>query len=297
MSNPKTICLITLSIILTLCRLSAWGQDDLYSSISDSTLLDLDSMMPVECSLPTDSAASAPAILHLHEHPLPPDSLDTYDHDFESVTFIPKNQWIAGISVSYSQSNQNDYQFFILENLNGDTYSFRITPMLAYAVRDDMAIGGKFSYTRNLTKFEKGSVILDSETDYSVDNLYRLAHNYYGLAFMRNYFSLGSSKRFGFFTELQLQLGGGQSKIMQGKSNDITGAYERNFSLDIGLAPGLIVFLSNYSALEVNVGVLGFSYTHTKQISDRIYVSKRQSKSANFRINLFTITFGVSFYL
>ncbi|MDE6792921.1 MAG: hypothetical protein K2J48_07555, partial [Muribaculaceae bacterium] len=79
--------------------------------------------------------------------------------------------------------------------------------------------------------------------------------------------------------------------------NDLTGNYERNFSLDLGLAPGLVVFLNNYSALEVNIGVLGFSYTATKSIKDQIYVSRRNSKSANFRINLFSIQFGVAFYL
>ena len=114
---------------------------------------------------------------------------------------------------------------------------------------------------------------------------------------MRNYFSIGRSKRFGFFNELQLQLGGGQSKLMKGKSDDLTGTYERNFSLNVGIAPGLCVFLSNYSALEVNVGVLGFKYTDTKAVSDQIYVSRRNSKSANFRINLFSISFGVAFYL
>ena len=32
-------------------------------------------------------------------------------------SFIPKGQWITGISVSYSQSDQDNYQFLILENL------------------------------------------------------------------------------------------------------------------------------------------------------------------------------------
>ena len=57
------------------------------------------------------------------------------------------------------------------------------------------------------------------------------------------------------------------------------------------------MFLNNYSAIEVNVGVLGFSLRDTKTITDRIYVAHRKSKSANFRINLFSITFGVAFYL
>ena len=169
--------------------------------------------------------------------------------------------------------------------------------MLIYIVANDLGLGGKFSYTRSLTKLEKGSIVLGEDTEYDVDHLYRLSHNYYFMGVMRNYFSLGKSKRFGFFNELQLQLGGGQSKLSKGSGQSLTGAYERNFSVNVGLAPGLLVFLNNYSALEVNVGVLGFTYTHTRQISDQIYESHRKSKMANFRINLFSITFGVAFYL
>lgn len=227
----------------------------------------------------------------------PAKEIREFSRDMESVEFVPKGQWIAGVSVSYSMSSQSKYQFLIFEDISGDTYSFKISPMVMYVVRPDLALGGRFSYARSLTKLEGADIVLDSETDYEVDHLYRLSHNYYGTVMMRNYFSIGRSKRFGFFNELQLQLGGGQSKLTTGVGDDLTGTYERNFSLDLGLAPGLCVFLNNYSALEVNIGVLGFSYTATKAIKDQIYVSRRNSKSANFRINLFSIQFGVAFYL
>ena len=220
-----------------------------------------------------------------------------FKRKIESTVFIPKGQWAAGISVSYSQTNQSKYQFLIIENLNGDTYSFKVSPMVAYFVKDDMGLGGRFAYSRSLTKLEQGDIVLDSETEYNIENLYRLSHSYNFTAIMRNYFSLGTSKRFGFFNELQLELGGGQSKLMQGKSEDITGAYTRDFHFNIGFAPGLVMFLNNYAALEVNVGVLGFGLTSTKQIDDRIYESRRKSESANFRVNLFSITFGTTFYL
>ena len=158
-------------------------------------------------------------------------------------------------------------------------------------------MGGKFGYQRTLNKIERGKAVIDSETDYDLDHLYSLAHNYYGMAIFRNYISLGHSKRFGLFNEVQLQMGGGQSKLVNGSGDSLTGTYEKNYSLDIGLAPGIIVFLNNYSALEVNVGVLGFSYTHTKSITDQIYIADRNSRSANFKINLFSITFGMAFYL
>lgn len=222
---------------------------------------------------------------------------ESFDRDIETVTFVPKGQWIAGVSINYTQSNQNKYQFLILENISGDTYSFKVSPMLCYAFKDDMAAGGKFAYSRALTKVENADIIVDSETDTNVENLYRLSHNYSVTGVLRNYFSIGHSKRFGFFSEVQLGLGGGQTKLTRGKGMALTGNYERNFTLDVGVAPGIAIFLNNYSALEVNVGVLGFSYTATKTIEDQIYVSRRNSKSANFRINLFSITFGAAFYI
>ena len=117
------------------------------------------------------------------------------------------------------------------------------------------------------------------------------------MAAFRNYISLGNNKRFGLFNELQLQFGGGESKLLNGVNEDLTGVFERNYSIDVGLAPGMCMFLNNYSAIEVNVGVLGFSYNSTKAITDQIYVSHRHYKAANFRVNLFSITFGVVFYL
>lgn len=225
------------------------------------------------------------------------EGLEEFKREIESVDFVPKGQWIIGLSVSYSQSNQDKYQFLILEGISGNTYSFKISPMVLFTVKADLALGGRFSYNRSLTKVANADIVLDSETSYSFDHLYRLSHNYYGAVLMRNYFSIGKSKRFGFFNEVGLQMGGGQTKLTTGTGEDLTGTYERNLSLNVGLTPGLCIFLSNYSALEVNVGLLGFNYTDTRAVKDQVYVSHRNSKSANFRINLFSITFGATFYL
>ena len=220
-----------------------------------------------------------------------------FKRGLEQVSFIPKGQWITGVSVSFSQSNQNRYQFLIIENLSGDAYTFKVSPMLMYAFKADMAAGGKFAYTRTRTRLDQADIVLDSESDYGVDNLYAISQNYSAMACFRNYFSLGKQRRFGFFNEVQLQIGGGQSKICNGRGVDLTGTFEDNWNVNIGLAPGMIMFLNNYSAIEVNVGVLGFNYNHTKATTDQIYLAKRESKSANFRINLFSIMFGVAFYL
>lgn len=220
-----------------------------------------------------------------------------YKRSLEQVTFVPKGAWIAGVSVSYSQSDQNHYQFLVFENIDGDTYSFKVSPTLMFCFKDNLTAGGRFSYSRQRTRLNSADVILDSETSYNIDNLYSISHNYFGTALFRMYMSLGRSTRFGLFNEVQMQLGGGQSKLCNGSGNDLTGTYERNFQFNVGLAPGLAVFLNNYSALEVNVGVLGFNYNHTTSLTDQIYVANRHTKQANFKVNLFSITFGVMFYI
>lgn len=222
---------------------------------------------------------------------------EQFKRDLEQVSFIPKGQWIAGVSVNYAQSNQNNYQFLILESVSGSAHTFKVSPTALYCFKDDLAAGGRFSFEHSRVKMDDGSLKISEDTHFDADNLYSIRSNYYATALFRNYFSLGSGKRFGFFNEVQLSLGGGRSKLSNGSGDTLTGTYERNFSLDIGLTPGFIMFLSNYSALEVNVGVLGFGYTHTKAVTDQIYVSHRNSKHANFKINLFSISFGVMFYI
>ncbi len=215
----------------------------------------------------------------------------------EQYSFIPRGQWITGVSVSYSQSNSSNYQFLVIEGLNSDSYTFKLSPMVMYCFKDNLAAGGRMAYKRTLMKVDKAKFVLASDTDYSIDNLYSLSHSYSGMAAFRNYISFGDNKRFGMFNEVQFQLGGSQSKLCNGSGDDVTGTYERSFDLDIGLAPGMIMFLNNYSAIEVNVGVLGFSYTNTKSTTDQIYVARRNYQTANFKVNLFSITFGVAFYL
>ena len=222
---------------------------------------------------------------------------EQFRRGLEQISFIPKGQWITGLSVSYSQSSQHNYQFLVLENLSGNTYTFKLSPMVFYSFKDNMAAGLRFAYSRSKVDLTSADLVLDSETGYEVGRLYSIGHNYSWIGGFRNYISLGNNHRFGVFNEVQVELGGGQSKIVNGSGTDLTGTYERNFKLNIGLAPGIIMFLNNYSALEVNVGVLGFTYTDTRSITDQIYVAKRNSQQANFKINLFSITFGVAFYL
>ena len=99
---------------------------------------------------------------------------------------------------------------------------------------------------------------------------------------MRNNISIGNSSRFGLFNELKLKLGGSESKMVNGTGEALTGTFERAFNFKIGIAPGLMAFINDYTAIEVTVGVLGFNYSHVTQTPDQVYTGNRSQLMATF---------------
>ncbi len=220
-----------------------------------------------------------------------------FDRGIVLNTFIPKGQWVVGNSISYSEYSNDNYQFVIVENIDGIGYNFKISPMVCYIVKDNLGVGGRFAYERSLTKLNSASIKLGDDLNFDMNNVYSLSHSYSGMAIMRNYISIGNSSRFGLFNELQLNLGGSESKMVNGTGEALTGTFERAFNFKIGIAPGLMAFINDYTAIEVNVGVLGFNYSHVTQTTDQVYTGKRSQNMANFKVNIFSLGLGIAFYL
>lgn len=212
--------------------------------------------------------------------------------------FIPKGQWIFGGTASYSTHTNDTYQFLVIEGINSKGYTFRVSPMLAYAVRDNMALGARFIYSRTLLKVDDASIKLGDEetgTHVVVQDYYALQHTYSAAAIWRQYIPLGRSKRFALFNEMSLAAGSSQAKF----ANDapVRGTYQTGYSLSLGISPGIIAFATNNMAVEVNVGVMGLSYNHTKQVHNRVVEGKTDSSMLNFKVNIFSIGLGMAFYL
>lgn len=70
---------------------------------------------------------------------------EAFKRNLEQVSFVPKGAWVAGVSVSYSQSDQDNYQFLIFEKINGDSYTFKVSPTVMFCFKDNLTAGGRFS--------------------------------------------------------------------------------------------------------------------------------------------------------
>ena len=216
-------------------------------------------------------------------------------------SFVPKGQWILGGTASYSTHVNDDYKLLVVDNIDSEGYTVNVSPMIAYAINKNMAIGLRFGYGRSLLALDNASVAV-SGTEFNVDYFHRIKHSYTGTIFWRPYIPLGYSNRFAVFAEVQLSMSGGQSKVVSENGivdgmQDYAGTYSKNFGASIALQPGIVAFVTNNIALELSVGVFGIGVDSVKQVKNQINEGEFISSNMNFKLNFLSVGFGVSFYL
>ena len=65
-----------------------------------------------------------------------------YDRGIVMKTFIPKGQWMVGTTFSYSEHVDDNFEFLsVLKDITSDGYTFKVTPLVSYFIRDNISIG------------------------------------------------------------------------------------------------------------------------------------------------------------
>lgn len=220
---------------------------------------------------------------------------------FSKDVFVPKGQWIFGGSAAYSAHRNSNYTFTLINDINSEGYTVTVSPMVAYAPWKNMAVGVRFGYGRSLLALDNASLSI-SDVDINVDMFHQIKHTYTGSLFWRPYIPLGHSNRFAFFAEVQLNLSGGQSKVVAATQEidgmqDYRGTYSKQFGAQVAIQPGIVAFVTNNAAVELSIGVFGVGFDRVRQIKNQINEGKTTSLDTNFKLNLLSVGFGMSFYL
>ncbi len=214
-------------------------------------------------------------------------------------SFVLKGQWIAGATASYSTHINDNYNLYIITDIVSDGYSVKAAPVVSYAVKDNFTVGARLEYGRTLLRVDNASLSIESEDsdgiNVTVSDIYSLSQSFQGFITARQYIPLGDSKRFALFSEFRLGLGGSHSKYAF--DSPVQGTYAKSFDVSIGVVPGLVAFATNNIAFEVSIGALGLSYSHVDLLQNQVYEGSVDSSNMSFKLNIFSVGLGVSFYL
>ena len=219
------------------------------------------------------------------------------DREVMKTVFIPRGTYMAGGTVYYQEHDEKNLNFLVIKDVDALGYTFSLSPYGGYFFRDNMAAGVRFTYKRTYLDMNNFKLNLGEDFNINLDNLYWLEHKYVVGGFLRTCMPIGKSKIFGLFNEVQLNYGYSEGKNSTGSGTEYDGTYEVTHSLQLGISPGMTAFITNWSAVEVSLGVMGYNFNWVKQTTNQIEIGRRRNSGGSFKINLFSINIGMTFYL
>lgn len=221
-----------------------------------------------------------------------------YDRGYETALtapFIKKGTWSVGGTARYSQHVNDQYSMFVISNINSDGYNISVRPEVMYAFSDNMSAGLKFSYGRSMLDVATADMDI-AQIEMSAADCYQIQHKFSAYGVFRAYIPFGNSKRVAMFADLHLGGSFKQGKAFNAGGEQVYGTYNQSYSLQLGVDPGLIAFLTERLAVEMNIGVFGLSYDWSSQIHNQVENGNSDSASAGFMVNLLSLGVGISYY-
>ncbi len=226
-------------------------------------------------------------------------------------TFIPKGTVCLGLTATYVNYDiGNGYDddgysmlFSLLQNTSGNYESVGVAAHASYFVRKNMSVGVRFSYDRDWLGIGSLALDLGEDLDFDIEDFSYYKNSYSASVFTRHFIPFGQSRRFALFYELRATYSYGEGKSYSSEYDetlDMTfkdGVFTKINKFEFGVIPGIMAFLSDYVAAEVTIGMLGVKYQHNKQIRNQVEVSEMERTSARLKANLFSLGFGVSYYI
>ena len=195
-----------------------------------------------------------------------------YDRGYETVPsspFIKKGTWMAGGTLRYSQHINDDYNFLVINDINSKGFNVSVNPKLMYMFKDNMGVGLRFSYDRSMLDLASADLSI-SQISMSAKDCYQINHKFSAYAVYRAYIPLGNSKRVAMFADLLFGGSYKQGKAFNAGGDYVLGTYGQKYSLDLAVEPGLVAFLSERLAVELNVGIFGLSYSWADQLRNQV---------------------------
>lgn len=229
---------------------------------------------------------------------LPQRNLGKHDRGLFNYMFIPRGQWMFGLTASYGELNTEDIQILSLLtdiDIKGKTYAIR--PSVSYFFGHNQSVGLKVVYNHASGGIGSLGVDIDDDMSFHLSDVSYISTTYSGALSYRSYVGLDRNKRFAVFNEADLSFTSGTSEFSRLNNGEPKLTRTRINEVALNFSPGVCVFIMENVSFNLSFGVFGLKYRTERQHTNGVYDGKRISSGANFRFNIFNINFGLGVHI
>lgn len=224
--------------------------------------------------------------------------LGRFDRGLYNFLFVPKGMWTLGLTASYGKFSTQDFELFdVIGDVDISAHAFSIKPYFSYAFTNNMTAGLRLEYSNTVGNIDSFGLEIDEDMSFNIKEVGYRNESYSAALLLTQYIGLARKGRFGVFNEAQLKLTSGSSDFNRPYNGEMKTTHSSNFQAQLVYSPGLCVFVMPQLSFNVSFGVFGFYINKTRQWEDGEYSGSRLTSGANFRFNIFNISFGLAVHL
>lgn len=214
--------------------------------------------------------------------------IDYYNDDFRP---FDKGKWHTKLSLSLSDKQLDNVSRLFEHVENGDDVDWNVQLSAGHFLGDYFMVGAGIGYDEK--KFTGNVINFDSE----LVNRNTISRNITVAPFVRIMVPLTDNHRLSLYNDFGLLVGAGRSLSRETSNFDeIESKYTKQLQLGLGISPGITYFMMHNFAFEAGVNLLGYRLNLSKSTDEMGIQSTRLEHDINFKTNLWTLNFGLSYY-
>lgn len=224
------------------------------------------------------------------------------DRNIDLNKFVYKGEWMLGIAASYGTLDVSDSDLMLLiDDINLGLRRTAVLPYVAYAYRDNRAVGMRFGY--EFLKADLGNAALDlgslaEDISFGISDIGIRSESFNYSLFHRNYIGLDRRGIVGAILEAELLIKSGNTSFYMGEGESRNYSMSKNFAAKLNLNPGLAVYVFPEVCVTVTVGIGSLYYNNIRQYNAvGIETGRRDHSALKFKLNIADIQIGVVAHL
>ena len=224
------------------------------------------------------------------------------DRNIDLNKFVYKGEWMLGIAASYGTLDVSDSDLMLLfDDINLGLRRTAVLPYVAYAYRDNRAVGMRFGY--EFLKADLGNAALDlgslaEDISFKISDIGIRSESFNYSLFHRNYIGLDRRGIVGAILEAELLVKSGNTSFYMGEGESRNYSMSKNFAAKLNLNPGLAVYVFPEVCVTVTVGIGSLYYNNIRQYNAvGIETGRRDHSALKFKLNIADIQIGVVAHL